>query len=484
MTGAPRRAPAPPAAPAARTDGGARPFSWRFTTPLLLGASLNPVNSSLLATALTPIAASLGVPVGRVAVLVAALYLASAIAQPTAGKLAEEFGPRRVFLTGAALVVAGGTAGALGQDLPTLVAARVLIGVGTSAAYPTAMLLIRRRAADAGLAEPPGRVLGALSVAGQATLALGLPAGGLLVGAAGWRWTFLASVPFALAALAMTWAWIPRDPPVARRGSAREVLARLDVAGIAGFGGAMTALLVFLMALPEPAWAALVPAAVLAAALTAWELRARAPFLDVRLLASNLPLVRTYLRVALTQLGVYTVMYGVTQWLEAGRGLSAEQAGLLVLPMSGLAVLVTRPVARRNMLRGALVAAAAASLAGSAGMLLLGTSAPVVAVVGVTLAFGVTVGTQAAGNQTALYLQAPAGRIGTAAGLFRTSAYTGSIASSTLTGVVFHDEVTDAGLHTIAVVLIAVSAVVLLMVLTDRALRKDPTHRPRKEPPT
>lgn len=45
-----------------------------------------------------PIAAALHVPVGRTSILVSSLYMACAIAQPTAGKLAEEFGPRRVFL--------------------------------------------------------------------------------------------------------------------------------------------------------------------------------------------------------------------------------------------------------------------------------------------------------------------------------------------------------------------------------------------------
>lgn len=70
-------------------------FSRRFLAPLYMGSALNPVNSSLIATALVPIAAAVHIPVGRTAVLVSALYLASAIAQPTGGKLAEEFGPRR-----------------------------------------------------------------------------------------------------------------------------------------------------------------------------------------------------------------------------------------------------------------------------------------------------------------------------------------------------------------------------------------------------
>ena len=98
-------APAKPLAHSSAAPGGAapgreRPFSWRFTTPLFIGSALNPINSSLIATALLPIAHGIGVPVGQTAALVTVLYLATAIAQPTAGKAAEVLGPRRVFLAG------------------------------------------------------------------------------------------------------------------------------------------------------------------------------------------------------------------------------------------------------------------------------------------------------------------------------------------------------------------------------------------------
>jgi MFS family permease len=130
-----------------------------------------------------PIAAAVHVSVARTAVLVSALYLASAIAQPTGGKLAEELGARRVFVFGILTVLVGGLVGGFGQDLSMLVVSRVFIGVGTSAGYPSAMLLIRRRAEAAGLGEPPGGVLGGLVIAATATAALGLPIGGVLVDA-------------------------------------------------------------------------------------------------------------------------------------------------------------------------------------------------------------------------------------------------------------------------------------------------------------
>jgi MFS family permease len=456
---------------AAQASWQARPFSWQFTVPLFLGSALNSVNSSLLATALLPIAHGLGVPLGQTAALVTALYLASAIAQPTAGKAAEVFGPRRVFLVGIALVAVGGLVGGFAQDLITLLVSRVLIGLGTSCAYPTAMLLIRRRARDAGLDKPPGGVLGGLQIAGSATASLGLPVGGALVGALGWRSVFFVNVPVTLIALAATLAWVPPDGPLNRPLRARDIAARLDLVGIAGFAAAMITLLLFLFALPTPHWYLLGISAVLWLALAAWELRAATPFIDLRLLASNKALTSTYLRFGLLLLCVYVVLYGLTQWVEGVRGLSETESGLLLLPMTLVSGLVISPVSRRNLVRGAIIAAALTCLAGSAGVLLLTGSVWIGWIVVITLVFGVSMGFGAAGNQTALYSQAPAEQLGTASGLLRTFGYAGSIASSAITGIVFHNTVSDSGVHTIAWIMIAVSLALVLLSVADRTLR-------------
>jgi len=460
-----------PESPASAPVVSGPPFSWRFTTPLFIGSALNPINSSLIATALVPIAHGLGVSIGQTAALVTALYLASAIAQPTAGKAAEVFGPRRVFLAGIGLVIAGGLLGGFAQDLLTLLISRVLIGLGTSCAYPTAMLLIRRRAQDAGLDKPPGGVLGGLQIAGIATASLGLPLGGVLVGALGWRAVFFVNVPVALVALAATLAWVSPDGPFDRTRRARDIAAGLDVIGIAGFAAAMTALLLFLFTLPTARWYLLAISVVLWIAVVVWELRARTPFLDFRLLASNRALTSTYLRFGLVLLCVYVVLYGITQWVEAVRGLSETAAGLLLLPMTLISGLVISPVSRRNLVRGPVIAAAVACLLGSAGVLLLSASSWIGWVVVVTIVFGVAMGAAGAGNQTALYGQAPAELLGTASGLLRTFGYIGSIAASAVTGIVFHTSVSDHGVHLIAWIMIGVGVVLVLMTVTDRTLR-------------
>lgn len=91
------------------------------------------------------------------------------------------------MVAGIAAVAAGGLLGGVAQNLSTLLVSRVLIGPGASCAYPSAMLLIRDRAREAGLDQPPGAVFGGIQITGVATASLGLPIGGLLVSALGRR---------------------------------------------------------------------------------------------------------------------------------------------------------------------------------------------------------------------------------------------------------------------------------------------------------
>jgi hypothetical protein len=85
---------APGAAPGQATPDSRKPFGWRFTAPLLLGSTLNPINSSMLATGLVGIGLDFHTGPGQTTSLISVLYLCSAIMQPTMGKLSTIFGPR------------------------------------------------------------------------------------------------------------------------------------------------------------------------------------------------------------------------------------------------------------------------------------------------------------------------------------------------------------------------------------------------------
>ncbi|CAN5115316.1 MFS transporter [soil metagenome] len=439
---------------------------------MFIGSALNPVNSSLIATALIPIAAGIHVSAGQTAILVSALYVATTIAQPTAGKVADVFGPRRVFLTGILLVLVGGLMGGFAPDLSALLISRVVIGLGTSCAYPTAMLLIRGRAKTVGLEKPPGGVLGGLQIAGTATASLGLPLGGLLVAALGWRSVFFINVPIALIALIATLLWIPQDAPAVERRSARAVVSALDVPGIIGFAAAMTSLLLFLSSLPDANWLYLGATVALWVALVLWELRAATPFFDVRLLARNAALTRTYIRVAIVMLCAYLLLYGITQWLEAAQSLPGAIAGLLILPTTVISGIVTIPVARRNLIRGPLLLTALACIIAGVAVLFLHTGAWLALVLLITIALGIAQGAGITSNQTALYTEAHPDQLGTASGLLRSFAYIGSIGSSAVISIVFRNHVTDAGVGVIGWIMLGVSIVLLLITFFDRALRR------------
>jgi MFS family permease len=435
-------------------------FGARFVTAAAFGSVLNPVNSSIIAVALVSIGRAFGAGPDRTVWLVSALYLATAIGQPVMGRLADLAGPRTVYLAGAALVGLGGLAGYLATAFPELVAARVVIGFGTSAAYPAAMTMVRRQSARLHR-ETPGSVLGLLAITGQVSMAVGPPLGGLLIAAGGWRATFLINVPLALAALIAAVCWLPADDP-------RPGPVRLDLTGVLLFAAALTALLVFLMNLAGPAWWLLAVSTVLLAALTARELRVQNPFIDVRLLACNRALTTTYLRFGVTMLITYCFIYGWTQWLEESAGRSPAAAGLLMMPSFVVAAVTSALAAKARNLRGPLIGGAAALTAGSLALCGLRADTPLWALLAISVVFGLQNGLNVVSNQTAMYAQAPATATGAAAGLLRTSMYLGAIASASLIGVCFGRQATDAGLHHLALILAIASAVLLAATIADR----------------
>lgn len=439
--------------PATANEG----FSPKFVTAAAFGSVLNPVNSSIIAVALVSIGRAFGAGADRTAWLVSALYLATAIGQPTMGRLADLVGPRKIYLAGTILVALGGLAGAVATGLPQLIASRVVIGFGTSAAYPAAMALVRRQAARLHQ-ETPGSVLGLLAITGQVSMAVGPPLGGLLIALGGWRLTFWINVPLALAGLFAALCWLPADDP---REPATSLARRLDPAGLALFAASLTGLLFFLMDLAAPKWWLLAAAAAGVAALTVRELRTESPFIDVRLLAHNRALTTTYVRFGVTMLITYCFVYGWTEWLEEAAGLSAATAGLLMMPSFAVAAGVSALAARTQNIKPQLIGGAAALLIGSLALMMLHAHSPLWLLLAVSVVFGLQNGLNIVSNQTAMYAQAPARATGAAAGLLRTAMYLGAIASASLIGLCFGRQATDAGLHHLALILTVGSAALL-----------------------
>lgn len=475
----------------ARFQGdGPSSFDRRLVAPMILGSILNPVNSSIIAVSLVPIGLDLHAPPSQTAWLVSALYLATAIGQPVVGRLVDLYGPRRLYLIGTALVGIAGIGGLLAPGLWWLVAARVLLGFGTCAGYPASMYLIRREAERTGQSSPAG-VLTLLAVSSQTIAVVGPTLGGLLIGLGGWRSTMAVNIPLSLVCLVLGARRLPRERPLianrlpAEDGNASHPtggrLARFDLPGIGLFAVTLVAALLFLM---DPqltrTWLVLV-AVVGAGTFTLVESRAASPFIDLRVLRGNRPLVTTYVRNFLGAVVSYAFLYGFTQWLEAGRGLSPSQAGLILLPMFVTAIVVSSTTGPRPQVRGKLVVGSVAQIAACVMLLRVGPTSAVWLLVTVVLVIGIPQGLLSLANQNALYHQASPARMGSSAGLLRTSLYLGAIVASAANGAFLGDGADTTGLHGLALFTVVVGALMLVVILTDRSLAAvgRPTAPPR-----
>ncbi|WP_240670102.1 MFS transporter [Actinoplanes solisilvae] len=436
-------------------------FDRKLIAPMVLGAILNPINSSMIAVALVPIGLALHAQPAATAWLVSGLYLATATGQPVVGRLVDRYGPRRLYLAGSALVGLAGVIGLLAPSIGVLIVARVLLGLGTCAGFPAAMYLIGSESRRTGADSPRG-VLTTLSVAAQTIVVIGPSLGGLLIGVAGWRAIFAVNIPLAVACVILGLLRLPRFTPGVRE--------RLDVLGIGLFAGMLTALVLFLM---RPTVGALWLLAIVIACGGAFgwrELRTAEPFLDLRVFGGNLPLIATYLRALLAQTAAYAYLYGFTQWLEAGRGLSAAHAGLVLLPMSLLAIGVSTISGRRPGFRAKLLVGTVGQLAVSLLMLLLDGGSPLWLPVLLSVVCSLPQGLNSLANQNAVYFQADPVRLGASAGLLRTFTYLGAMVSSAATGIFFAHGVNTHGLHELAIFLTVVASLLLVMVLVDRSL--------------
>jgi MFS family permease len=448
-------------------------FNRKLIAPLVSGAVLNPINSTVMAVALVPVGVAFGEPPSATAWLVSALYLATAVGQPLVGRLIDEYGPRRLFLPATALVGVAGVIGAAAPNLAMLIVARVVLGFGTCAGYPAAMRLIRAEADRTGKDSPAG-VLTILAISTQTIAVIGPLLGGLLIGLGGWRTTLAINIPLSAVACVLGWRRFPKDEPIQGACKTGAHKLDLDLIGVVLFAGPLVAMLLFLMNPHRGSWYLLVITGVGAAGFVARELGHHDPFIDLRVLGGNIPLLVTYCRALLAFAVTYSFMYGFPQWLEDGRGLTARDAGLVTLPMFVTAIAVSAATGRREALRGKLIAGALGQIGASLLLITLQPASPAWMLTMVVLIIGIPLGLNGIALQNAVYRQANPANLGACAGLLRTFGYLGAIASAAAQGCFYGHSVNTNGMHHLALFLVVVSAAFLLITVLDRSLtRKD-----------
>jgi MFS family permease len=188
------------------------------------------------------------------------------------------------------------------------------------------------------------------------------------------------------------------------------------------------------------------------------------------MLARNRPLQRTYLRQTLVALGTYSALYGTSQWMEQSAHYSPFAVGLILLPLSGLSIIIARIVSKRGWVRWPLILSGVALILTAVVMLLITSGSSVAVLVGMSLLFGFANGFSGFANQAALYIQAPAAEIAVASGLYRTFAYIGAIFSASLIDITFGSATNDGGFHVLGWVLGGLGILVLLLAALDSSI--------------
>ena len=301
-----------------------------------LASFMMALDSMIVTTAFAAIRADFASPVETLQWAINAFNLTFAVLLLTGAALGDRFGRRRVLAAGIGLFVVASAACALSANAGSLIAARGVQGAGAAMVMPIAMAIL----SGAFPRDERARALGIFSGVTGCALIVGPAIGGLIAGTWGWRWIFWINMPIGLVLAAMV---------LKRLRESHGPRTALDGAGMV-----LVALAALLLAWgllrgnalgwtsPEVA-GVLFTGLLLAMAFVAWEMRASAPMIPMRLFAS-----RTFAAGLAASVLFYAAMYGVLfllpQLLQTTLGFDPLGAGFRLLPWTST-LFVTAPVA-------------------------------------------------------------------------------------------------------------------------------------------
>jgi DHA2 family methylenomycin A resistance protein-like MFS transporter len=199
------------------------------------------LDTSIVNVALERISTALAIPIAGLQWVTNAYTLVFAALLLTGGTLGDRLGARNVYLAGVAVFTTASMLCGLAVNLPMLVAARALQGLGAAMLVPCSLKLINQACPSA---EARARAIGLWVGCGGVAMAAGPIFGGALIRLLDWRSIFFVNVPVGLAGIVMT-CRVARDAP---SGPARpfdpagQLAAIVALAGLIGVlieGGAL-----------------------------------------------------------------------------------------------------------------------------------------------------------------------------------------------------------------------------------------------------
>jgi EmrB/QacA subfamily drug resistance transporter len=152
------------------------------------------LDSTVIATALPTIANSLDESPLRLNVAITCYLLSLAVFIPVSGWTADRFGARRVFSAAIVIFTLGSIGCGCANSLATLVAARIIQGIGGAMMVPVGRLVLLRTIEKSDLV----RAMSYVSVPALIGPVMGPPLGGFIVTYASWRWIFFINIPIGI----------------------------------------------------------------------------------------------------------------------------------------------------------------------------------------------------------------------------------------------------------------------------------------------
>lgn len=166
---------------------------------LMLGMALAALDGTILSTAVPQIVGDLG-GFSVFSWLFSGYLLAATVTLPVYGKLSDTFGRKPVLIAGIILFLIGSVLCATAWNMGSLIAFRVVQGLGGGAIQGTVQTI----AADLYPLKERPKIQAKLSTVWATSSIAGPALGGLLAGYADWRWIFLINLPVGAVALYLT----------------------------------------------------------------------------------------------------------------------------------------------------------------------------------------------------------------------------------------------------------------------------------------
>ncbi len=354
--------------------------------PIVLAVALfmENVDSTVIATSLPAIAASIGTSPIALKLALTSYYVALAVFIPVSGRLADRWGAKLVFRVAIAVFVVGSLACATASSLEGFVAARFLQGVGGAMMTPVGRLLLVR-------AVPKSELVSAMTwftIPALIGPLIGPPLGGAITTYAHWRWIFLVNLPIGVIGIVLATIYLPR---VERAPDIRFDLPGFFYSGLACAGLVFGLSVVSLPALPPELGAVMALAGLVSGLLYLRHARG-SPEPLIRLSLLEIDTLRAAIGGGiLFRIGAGAVPFLMPLMLQVGFGYTAFQSGLVTCAGIGGAILMkfyTKRILRFLGFRTTLINAAIFGGGLMAALGLYRPEAPVVIVLALLLVGG------------------------------------------------------------------------------------------------